>query len=136
MAHIKHASGFGQSYYGSLAHGNGFDEALFVGPDGAISEGSTANIGFIDGAAIVWPDAPALRGVMMQVLQRELDRARVPWRYDAVHVSGLTAFDGAFVINSGGMSAVERIDNLTLPTPAGLMRTAAKLLGAAASDPI
>src|SRR5437899_8098520 len=32
VAHIKHASGFGQGYYGGLAHANGFDEALFVGP--------------------------------------------------------------------------------------------------------
>jgi branched-subunit amino acid aminotransferase/4-amino-4-deoxychorismate lyase len=39
MAHIKHAAGFGQGYYGGLAHGNGFDEALFVGADGVISEG-------------------------------------------------------------------------------------------------
>jgi hypothetical protein len=48
-AHIKRYGGFGQSYYGSLAQENGFDEALFTGPDGAIYEGSITNIGFIDG---------------------------------------------------------------------------------------
>ena len=140
LAHIKHGGGFGQSYFGGLAHGNGFDEALFVGPDGAISEGSITNIGFIDGDSIVWPDAPALRGVMMQVLQRELTRAQVPWRYDAVRLSDLESpagpFAGAFVTNSHGMAAVARIDDLTLPTESDLMRTAAELIRAAPLDPI
>jgi branched-subunit amino acid aminotransferase/4-amino-4-deoxychorismate lyase len=136
VAHIKRAHGFGQSYFAGLAHANGFDEALFVGEDGLISEGSITNIGFVDGDAIVWPDAPALLGVMMQVLQRELDGASVPWRYGAVRMSDLPSFDGAFVTNSHGMSTVARIDDLPLPTNAGLLRTAAQLLAAAPFDPI
>jgi branched-subunit amino acid aminotransferase/4-amino-4-deoxychorismate lyase len=101
MAHIKHANGFGQGYFAGLARANDFDEALFVAPGGFIAECATGNIGFIDGDALVWPDAPALRGIMMQVLQRELDGA-----------------------------------DLTLPTNAGLMRTATQLLAAAPYDPI
>lgn len=131
VAHIKHAGGFGQSYYGSLAHGNGFDEALFVGPGGAISEGSITNIGFVDGDSIVWPDAPALCGVMMQVLQRELTGARVPWRCEAVQVADLPSFGGAFVTNSHGMATVARIDDLSLPTDAAVMRAAVTMLAAA-----
>jgi branched-subunit amino acid aminotransferase/4-amino-4-deoxychorismate lyase len=136
FAHIKHASGFGQSYYGGLAQANGFDEALFVGPGGVICEGSITNIGFIDGDAIVWPDAPALRGVMMQVLQRELERVGVTWRYAAVHVADLASFDGAFVTNSHGMATVARIDDRSLPTEAELLRVEKQLLAAAAYDPI
>jgi branched-subunit amino acid aminotransferase/4-amino-4-deoxychorismate lyase len=136
VPHIKRAHGFGQSYFAGLAHANGFDEALFVDSNGVISEGSITNIGFIDGDVIVWPDAPALRGIMMQVLQRELDRANVRWRYGAVRVSDLVSFDGAFVTNSHGMSTVARIDELHLPTDAKLMRTAARLLAAAPLDPI
>lgn len=135
-AHIKHANGFGQGYFAGLAHANGFDEALFVGPDGTISEGAITNIGFIDGDAIVWPEAPALRGVMMQVLQRELTGAHVPWRYDAVHVADLTSFDGAFVTNSHGIATVARIQDLSLPTGAALMDLATRLLDAAPYDPI
>ena len=136
VAHIKHAGGFGQSYYRGLAHGNGFDEALFVGADGVISEGSITNIGFIDGDAFVWPDAPALRGIMMQVLQRELERKGLGWRYQAVHVADLASFDGAFVTNSHGMATVARIDDRSLPTDAALMRTVKQLLAAAPYDPI
>jgi branched-subunit amino acid aminotransferase/4-amino-4-deoxychorismate lyase len=135
-AHIKHASGFGQGYYGGLAHANGFDEALFVGSDGRISEGSITNVGFVEGDAIVWPDAPALRGVMMQVLQRELDREGIAWRPGAVTVANLASFDGAFVTNSHGMATVSRIDDRDLPTDAELIRTAKRLLAAATYDRI
>lgn len=136
VAHIKRATGFGQSYYREFVRSDGFDEALFVGPDGVISEGSITNIGFVDGDKIVWPDAPALTGVMMQVLQRELERAGVAWRCRAVHVADIAAFDGAFVTNSRGMATVARIDDLLLPTDSGLMRTAAELLATAPYDPI
>lgn len=135
-AHIKRYGGFGQSYYGSLAQENGFDEALFTGPDGAIYEGSITNVGFIDGETIIWPEGPALNGIMMQVLQRELDRARVPWRCGPVHLPDLPSFGGAFVTNSHGMATVARIDDLCLPTDPPLMRTAERLLAAAPYDPI
>jgi branched-subunit amino acid aminotransferase/4-amino-4-deoxychorismate lyase len=136
LAHLKHSTGFGQSYFAGLAHGNGFDEALFVGPAGAVSEGSITNIGFIDGDVIVWPDAPALRGVTMQVLQRELTRAAVPWRHAAVNVADLASYDGAFVTNSHGIAAVARIDDLSLPTDAPLLKAAVTALAAAPRDRI
>jgi branched-subunit amino acid aminotransferase/4-amino-4-deoxychorismate lyase len=135
-AHIKRASGFAQSYYGTLAHGNGFDEALFTGPGDLISEGSVTNIGFIDGDAIVWPDAPALRGIMMQVLQRELASAHVPWRYEPVHRSDLGSFDGAFVTSARGLATVARIDDLSLPAGSELMGSVTRLLAAAPYDAI
>jgi branched-subunit amino acid aminotransferase/4-amino-4-deoxychorismate lyase len=136
VAHIKHAHGFGQDYYRNLAQANGFDEALFVGPDGSISEGSITNIGFVDGDAVVWPDAPALRGVMMQVLQRELDGAGLAWRYGPVRVNDLASFDGAFVTNSRGMATVAAVDDLRLSTDSELMRSATQLLAAAPYDPV
>jgi branched-subunit amino acid aminotransferase/4-amino-4-deoxychorismate lyase len=135
-AHIKHASGFGQAYFAGLASGNGFDEALLVGPDSRVSEGSITNIGFVDGGAIVWPDAPALRGIMMQVLQRELDAASVSWRCASVRLADVGAFDGAFVTNAHGLATVAGIDDVRLPTDLGLLGTAADLLAAAPYDPI
>jgi len=135
-AHIKHASGFGQGYFGGLAQANGFDEALFVGADGHIAEGSITNIGFVSGEAIVWPEAPALRGVMMQVLQRELERAHISWRYEPVRIEDVASLDGAFVTNSRGFASVARIDEIELPTDVALSRTARQLLAAAPYDEI
>jgi hypothetical protein len=73
---------------------------------------------------------------MMRVLQRELTRANVPWRHEAVRVTDLPSFDGAFVTNSHGLASVARVDDLTVPTTATLLRTAAALLAAAPCDPI
>jgi branched-subunit amino acid aminotransferase/4-amino-4-deoxychorismate lyase len=134
--HIKHASGFGQGYFGGLAHANGFDEALFVGPEGAISEGSITNIGFIDGDTIVWPDAPALRGIMQQVLQRQLDGAGVPWAFRPVRLADVGGLGGAFLTNSHGMATVVSVDDVELPSTAPLLGHAAELLAAAPSDPL
>jgi branched-subunit amino acid aminotransferase/4-amino-4-deoxychorismate lyase len=135
-AHIKHASGFGQGYFAGLAQANGFDEALFVGPDGRIAEGSITNIGFLSGDEIVWPEAPQLDGVMMQVLQRELDRAHISWRHEPVRMADVASLDGAFVTNSRGFASVARIGELELPAEPALSRTARELLAAAPYDPI
>jgi branched-subunit amino acid aminotransferase/4-amino-4-deoxychorismate lyase len=136
LPHLKHAGGFGQGYFAGLAAANGFDEALFAGPDGAISEGTITNIGFVDGAQIIWPDAPALRGVMMQVLQRELTRAGRPWRHAPVRVADLPGFGGALVTNSHGMATVACIDELQLPGDGPVLAAAARALAAAPYDPV
>ena len=135
-AHIKHASGFGQGYFAGLAQANGFDEALFVGLDGRIAEGAITNIGFVAGEEIVWPDPPWLHGVMMQVLQRELDRAHIAWRYEPVRIADVTSFDGAFLTNSRGFASVARIGELELPTDAALSRATMQLIAAAPFDQI
>jgi branched-subunit amino acid aminotransferase/4-amino-4-deoxychorismate lyase len=123
VAHIKHLGDFGQGYFQRLARHNGFDEALLTGPGGIISEGSITNIGFSDGAGIVWPDAPALAGITMQILERELPRHGVPSRHASVRMSGLGSFAAAFVTNSHGIAPVGQIDDLAIPVDAALMRT-------------
>ncbi len=136
LAHLKRTGGFGQSYYGSVAHANGFHEALFVGSDGLVSEGSITNIGFLDGDSVVWPDAPALQGVMMQVVQRALDDAGLAWRSEAVRISDLATFEGAFVTNAHGIATVAQIGDLSLPTDTVLMDRVSALLAEARHDPI
>lgn len=134
LAHLKRVTGFGQSYFGSFARATGFDEALFVANDGAISEGSITNIGFIDGDTVVWPDAPALPGIMMQVLRRELERAGIGWRSESVNIADVGSFDGAFLTNARGIATVASIGTVRLPTDSGLMKTATELLAVAEFD--
>lgn len=136
LAHIKHLGDFGQTYFGRLAARNGFDGALFVGPDGAVAEGSITNIGFADGDTIVWPDAPTLLGISMQVVQRELSRASIPWRYRSVNLADIGSFDGAFLSNARGVAPVGRIDETVVPTGAALVSTVMRLFDAAPWDPI
>jgi branched-subunit amino acid aminotransferase/4-amino-4-deoxychorismate lyase len=111
MAHIKHLGDFGQGYYGRLAETNGFDEALLTGPDGLISEGSITNIGFFDGETVVWPAAPMLAGITMQLVASGLGfaQARRP-----VRLAELSSFASVFITNSHGVATVTSVDSREL----------------------
>ena len=115
VAHIKHLSDFGQAFYQRQVKAAGFDEALLTGPDGIISEGSITNIGFLDGTGIVWPDAPALAGITMQVLAAHLHTTRLDTRRQRVTTSDLPKFEAAFVTNARGIAPVGSIDDRTMP---------------------
>jgi branched-subunit amino acid aminotransferase/4-amino-4-deoxychorismate lyase len=135
LAHIKHVGDFGQGYYQRLAHGNGFDEALLTGT-GGISEGSITNIGFYDGTGVVWPAAPALPGITMQILERHLPSHGVQSRRNPVSISGLGSFAGAFVTNSHGIVPVGQIDDLALPVDDALMTILTRAYESAGWDPL
>jgi len=120
VAHIKHIGDFGQSYYGRLAQRNGFDEALLTGPDGTISEGAISNIGFFDGATIVWPAAPVLHGITMQLLQAKLPSRGLPSRSSPVRLADVNSFTGVFATNPRGIGPVRHIGH-ALPVDIRLM---------------
>jgi branched-subunit amino acid aminotransferase/4-amino-4-deoxychorismate lyase len=126
VAHIKHASDFGQTYYQRLAHHRGFDEALLTGPGEIISEGSITNIGFYDGHGIAWPDAPVLHGITMQLLNQRLDGYGLPPRRATIRVPEAGSFAAAFVTNARGIAPVGQIDGMAVPVDAGLMKTLAE----------
>ncbi|WP_067485863.1 aminotransferase class IV [Actinomadura hibisca] len=113
VPHVKHLGGFGQLYHRRRVAREGYDEALLTGPDGVVAEGAITNIGFLDGDQIVWPDAPQLAGVTLQLLQE-----RLPWRREVVRLADAPSFDGAFVANSQGVAPVAEIDGAALPVPA------------------
>ncbi|MCO6000042.1 aminotransferase class IV family protein [Actinoallomurus rhizosphaericola] len=115
VAHIKHVGAFGQIYHGAAAERAGFDDALLTAPGGVISETSIANIGFFDGGSVVWPDAPLLAGITMQLLEPALAARGLPSRRRTVRVADLPSFDTVFVSNSGGVAPVGRVDDVTLP---------------------
>ena len=123
VAHVKHTGDFGQGYYGRLAEREGHDEALLTAPDGTISEGSVTNIGFFTGAEIVWPDAPMLAGITMQLLQRHLPKAGLPAIRRPVRLADLPDLRAAFVTNSRGIAPVRQIDDTVIPVDHGLMST-------------
>jgi len=136
LAHIKHIGDFGQGYFSRLARRNGFDEALLTGPDGIICEGSITNIGFSDGGGVLWPSAPALAGITMQILERALAERGVPSRRAPVRVSDLGSFAGAFVTNSHGIAPVGQVDELTLPVDTALMAVLTQAYESAGWDQI
>jgi branched-subunit amino acid aminotransferase/4-amino-4-deoxychorismate lyase len=99
--HLKHVGTFGLFHQRRLAQARGCDDALFVAPDGAVAEGSIWNIGFFDGGRVVWPDAPMLRGVSMQLLQAGLREAGLASVVRRVDLREIADFRAAFFTNSG-----------------------------------
>lgn len=118
VAHIKHIGNFAQGYYARSARRNGYDDALLSGPDGAVSEGTIANIGFFAGSTVVWPDAPQLAGITMQLLDASLLQRDEPARREPIQLAEVRSFDGAFLSNSHGVVAVSAIDDIALPVSA------------------
>ncbi|RPK65287.1 hypothetical protein EES43_08280 [Streptomyces sp. ADI96-02] len=121
VAHIKRPGEFGQTYYGRLAGRAGFDEALLTAPGGAVTEGAFSNVGFWDGTSVVWPDAPALVGVTMALLEEGLPRLGVPSVRRPVTLDTLAGLRAAFVSSSRGIAPVGRIDGAEIPVDAELM---------------
>jgi branched-subunit amino acid aminotransferase/4-amino-4-deoxychorismate lyase len=129
-AHLKHLA-TGQAFYGRLARRSGFDDALLTSAEGLVSETAIANVGFLDESGIVWPDAPLLHGITMQLLERELPSRRAP-----VRLGEIASFEGAFVCNARGVAVVDRIDDVTLLQPAERLREIADAYASLPWDPI
>jgi branched-subunit amino acid aminotransferase/4-amino-4-deoxychorismate lyase len=118
--HIKHVGTFGLFLHKRLAQAAGYDDALFVDADGAVAEGSIWNVGFVEDDGFVWPDAPALAGISMQLLKSGLAAngvASVTRRVDLAEIGG---FRGAFFTNSAhAVLPLAAIDAVTFEPGAG-----------------
>ena len=114
MPHIKRPGDFAHKYVIDRATEAGFDDALLVGTDGLVAEAAIANIAFFDGHGVLWPDAPVLAGITMQLVAPLLAE-RMPSRTTRVTLDDVPAMSGAVVTNSRGVAAVERIDDVELP---------------------
>lgn len=100
LPHVKHVGTFGLFHHRRLAQRQGFDDALFVDASEAVSEASIWNIGFFDGERVVWPDAPALTGISMQLLQRGLGERGIATASRRVPRTDVGRYRAAFLTNS------------------------------------
>ncbi|MEV7344808.1 aminotransferase class IV family protein [Streptomyces sp. NPDC093544] len=92
----------------------GFDDAVFVEPDGRISEGGTWNLGFVDqDGTVIWPDAPVLPGTTMLLL-RSLE---APKQITApVRLADVPNMAAAFATNTTiGVRTVSALDDVQFP---------------------
>jgi len=130
-AHLKHLT-TEQGRYREIARKAGFDDALLTDGLDAIAEAAIANIGFLDGVAVVWPNAPILRGITMQLLETVLPHTTS----GAVRLREISSFDGAFVCNARGIALVSAIDTAPLPDPPVRIDEVRRAYAAIAWDPI
>lgn len=123
LAHVKHVGTFPLFHYRRLAQQAGFDDAVFVDAHGAVEEGSIWNVGFFDDTGIVWPDAPHLTGVSMQLIQAGLARAGVASTMRSIALTDLRRFRCAFFTNAGmPVRPIARIDDVGFAVDADLMQ--------------
>ena len=103
--HLKHVATFGLLRARRAARAAGFDDALFVGREGRISEGTLWNIGFLSGDTVVWPDAPMLAGVTQALLADGLKAQGIAQATRPIAAADLTSLDAAFLCNSATPAA-------------------------------
>jgi len=120
--HLKHVGTFGLMRARRIAAETGADDALFVGPDGLVSEGSIWNIGFVEDGRIVWPSAPMLAGTGQALIRRGLDGVGLSEEIRAVDRNALAGFRQAFICNSATPACpVGNIDGRSLDVDPVLM---------------
>lgn len=116
LPHLKHRATFGLTHHHAAARRAGFDDVLFTGYDGVVREGSVWNVAFFDGERIVWPRAPMLAGITMQVLRRALRELGVQDVTTEITVAGLPGLTGAAAVNSHCPDQpIATVDDVSLP---------------------
>jgi branched-subunit amino acid aminotransferase/4-amino-4-deoxychorismate lyase len=119
---LKHNGTFGLTRARRAAKAASFDDALFVGPDSLVSEGSIWNIGFVEDGRIVWPKAPMLRGVGQRLLENGLDLVGLDSETRPMDRTALAGFRQAFICNSATPACpVGNIDGRSLDVDPGLI---------------
>jgi len=134
-AHVKHVV-TEQGRYREEVQREGYDDALLTGEDGAVSETSMANIGFFEGSTVVWPDAPLLHGVTMQLLEERLPDRGVTVQRKGVRVADIATLDGAFLTSARGIASVGAVDDVELTIDPDRMRRLEEAYAAVPWDPI
>jgi branched-subunit amino acid aminotransferase/4-amino-4-deoxychorismate lyase len=115
MPSVKSVGLFSSLYYRRAAQLRGFDDALFTDANGQISEGATWNIGFFDGAHVIWPKADMLTGVTAVLLKTVTDSGAMPSAESIVHVSQISETWAAFATNASvGVRPIQAIDSVEL----------------------
>ncbi|MFQ6605608.1 MAG: aminotransferase class IV [Fidelibacterota bacterium] len=97
------------------ARNAGYFEALIVGPEGEVFEGSRSNIFWVDGKELFTREAEVLPGITRQLV---IDLSSAPVRYASINVSELKRKEEVFITSSTlGIVPVTRIDDFSLPGP-------------------
>lgn len=122
QASIKHVGEGAKTWYLHQAATRGFDDAAFIDRQGRLSEATIWNLVFWDGATVIWPRAEILRGTMMGMIQRQLERMGVAQQQREIRRDDVGALAGAAVMNSWTPGvAVSALGTHTFEHPARLM---------------
>ncbi|WP_413751860.1 aminotransferase class IV family protein [Streptomyces sp. R-74717] len=113
LPRVKHVGLLGSLHARRTAQLAGYGDALFVGRDGCVSEGSTWNVGFVErDGTVVWPQADVLPGVTTALLQERAEHRIAP-----VTLEQAKSMDAAFATNTSvgvrPLAAINRAEPAT-----------------------
>ena len=112
----KHAATMGAALARRRALGAGYDDALLLGPDRTVREGTTWNAAFWDGEKVIWPQAPVLKGVTMVLLQVAMTMTGVPWALRPVTAAELPDLLAAAAVSAlRPAQPIAAIDEVVFP---------------------
>ncbi|MBH0242973.1 MULTISPECIES: aminotransferase class IV [Streptomyces] len=111
LSQVKHTGLFGALHARRAAQLAGYDDALFVGRDGYVTEGATWNVGLIDrDGTVLWPRSGVLPGVTMALL-REHPTPPAQHRDADLTLEDARVMVAAFATNAGiGVRPLAAID--------------------------
>lgn len=112
---LKHVGTFALFDLRRQAMAAGWDDALFIGDEDGIIEGSIWNLGLWDGQGVTWPSGPALRGTQERLLQQGLEATGVTQQVRPVGLAELGGFPAAFACNARGVRAIGAIGGQVFP---------------------
>ncbi|MFE7534400.1 aminotransferase class IV family protein [Streptomyces rhizosphaericola] len=115
LPQVKHTGLFGALHARRAAQLAGYDDALFVGRDGYVTEGATWNVGFIDrDGTVLWPRSAVLPGVTTALL-REHPTQPAEHRDADLTLEDAYGMAAAFATNAGiGVRPLSAIDDTAL----------------------
>ncbi|MHA6801937.1 aminotransferase class IV family protein [Salinifilum ghardaiensis] len=117
---VKHVGLYGSMRHRRTAQREGYDDVLFLNPDGSISEIATSNIGFIRDGQVIWPRSEMLPGVTMRLINQALDE---PVTTEPVTIADLPGMDAAFATNAAtGIRPIASIEGVEWDTDHKVMR--------------
>ncbi|NYH79265.1 branched-subunit amino acid aminotransferase/4-amino-4-deoxychorismate lyase [Actinopolyspora biskrensis] len=107
---VKHVGLYGAMRHRRTAQREGFDDVLFLNPNGTISEIATSNIGFIRDGQTIWPRSEMLPGTTMRLINQALDQ---PITTEPVTLADLESMEAAFATNAAtGVRPIASIEGV------------------------
>jgi branched-subunit amino acid aminotransferase/4-amino-4-deoxychorismate lyase len=136
LAHIKHVGTFAQIHHARLAERRGFDDALLVTGRGLVAETTAANIAFVLADSLVWPEAPQLRGIGLQLAETVAGELGIASVRRPVSLSDVGTMNAAFLTSSTGIAPVSRIGEVEVRTDSGVVQALASAYERLAGDEV
>lgn len=122
---VKHIGLFAALQHRRAAQREGFNDVLFLNPDGTISEVATSNVGFVRSGQIVWPKSEYLVGVTMTLVNQALDE---PVTTESLTLSDLRSMEAAFATNAAtGIRPITSVDRTKWPSNHEMLRDLCEL---------